>query len=158
MSEGSVAELVKGLHDEAGRALVDVLGRYADLVRKAAAGDLAHDDAVAAASIAYEMGLPGDRFDRDVRIVRAERALATQMERDRVAEAESRAKGAEFRAMLKALEQEIRNTRVAMNRHGGEAMNRAQRRQDHAKLVNEHPHLFKPADTLTDTDWKAVRT
>ena len=158
MTEGCVAELVKGLHDEAGRALVDVLGRYADLVRKAAAGKLSHDEAVAAASIAYEMGLPADRFDRDVGIVKAERALAAQMERDLVAQAESRTKGAEFRAKLKTLEQEIRTTKVAMHRHSGEGMNRAQRRQDHAKLVKEHPHLFKPADTLTDTDWKAVRS
>jgi hypothetical protein len=158
MSEGSVAELVKGLHDEAGRALVDVLGRYSALVRKAADDKLSHDEAVAAASIAYEMGLPADRFDRDVGVVKAERALAAQMERDLVAQGESRAKGAEFRALLKALEQEIRNTKVAMHRHGGEGMNRAQRRQDHARLIKEHPHLFKPADTLSDSEWQAVRT
>jgi hypothetical protein len=158
MSGGSVAELVKGLHNEAGRAMADVLGRYTGLVRKAAAGKLTADEAATAASIAYELGLPPERFDRDVAIVQAERALATQMERDRVARAESRAKGEELRAMLKALEQEIRNTKVAMSRHGGESMNRAQRQQDHARMLAEHPHLFRPADTLSDSEWQVART
>jgi hypothetical protein len=158
MSEGSVAELVKGLHDEAGRAMVDVVGRYAELVRKAATGKLSPDEAVAAASIAYEIGLSADRFDRDVGIVKAERALAAQMERDLVAQAESRAHGAAFREKLKALDEEIRNTKLAMHRHAGEAMVRSQRRAEHVQMLGANPHLFKPADTLSDADWKAARS
>lgn len=157
MSGGTVADLVKGLHDEAARGIVDVMARYTAMVHKAAAGTLSHDEAVIAASIAYDMGLPADRFDRDVAVVKDERAMVAQMERDKAAESQSRQRGEDYRDKLKALEQEIRDTRVAMHRLSGDAMTRTQRRIDHARLHAENPHLFKPADTLSDAEWKAVR-
>ncbi len=158
MSGGSVAELVKGLHDEAGRAMVDVVGRYADLVRKAATGKLSRDEAATAASIAYEIGLPPERFDRDVAIVQAERKLAAVIKADEAAKTQTTARGQEYRARITALEKEIRELRAASQRISGEAMMRTNRKIDHAKMQSEHPHLFKPADTLTDDDWKAVRS
>ena len=158
MSGGNVAELVKGLHNEAGRALVDVVGRYADLVRKAATGKLSPDEAATAASIAYELGLPPERFDRDVAIVQAERKLAAVIEADEAAKTQTRAKGEEYRARITALEKELRELRAASQRISGEAMMRTNRKIDHAKMQSEHPHLFKPADTLSDAEWKAVRS
>lgn len=158
MSEGSVAELVKGLHDEAGRAMADVMGRYADLVRKAAAGKLKRDEAVAAASIAYEIGLPPDRFDRDVGIVEAERKLAAIIEADEAAKTQTRAKGDEYRARITAIEKELRELRAASQRISGEAIVRMNRKTEHAQMQARHPHLFKPVDQLTDADWKAVRS
>lgn len=157
MSGGTVAELVKGLHDEAAQGLVDVMTRYTNMVRKAAGGTLSHDEAVIAASIAYEMGLPVDRFDRDVAVVKAERALVAQMERDEAEKAASNERGRAYREKLKALEAEHRETQMAMKRMTGEAMNRAQRKVDHAQMHAANPHLFKPADTLNDDEWKAVR-
>lgn len=155
---GTVAELIKGMHDEAARGMVDVMARYANLVRKAAAGTLTHDEAATAAGIAYEMGLPADRFDRDVASVKAERALAAHMVADATAKAESRANHESHRARIKALHDEIRQAESAMARAQGESMMRAQRRADHARLLTENPHLFKPADRLSDTEWQAVRS
>lgn len=154
---GTVAELIKGMHDEAARGMVDVMARYANLVRKAAAGTLTHDEAATAAGIAYEMGLPADRFDRDVASVKAERALAAQMVADATAKSESRAKHESHRERIRALRVEIRQAEAAMARAQGESMMRTQRRADHARLLAENPHLFKAADTLSETDWKAVR-
>ena len=158
MSGGTVAELVKGLHNEAGRALVDVVGRYADQVRKAATGKLSPDEAATAASIAYELGLPPERFDRDVAIVQAERKLAAVIEADGAAKTQTLARGEEYRERITALEKEIRELRAASQRISGEAMMRTNRKIDHAKMQSEHPHLFKSADTLSDAEWKAVRS
>lgn len=158
MSGGTVAELVKGLHDEAACGMVDVMNRYANMVRKAATGKLTQDEAATAASIAYEMGLPVNRFDRDVAVVKAERALAAQMVADATAKSESRAKHEWHRERIKALQDEIRQAEAAMARANGESMMRAQRRSDHARLLAENPHLFKPADRLSDTEWQAVRS
>lgn len=158
MSGGTVAELVKGMHDEAARGMVDVMNRYADMVRKAATGKLTQDEAATAASIAYEMGLPVNRFDRDVAIVKAERALVAQMERDEAEKAKSNERGQALRDKLKSLEDEHRETQKAMKRMTGEAMNRSQRKVDHAQMLAANPHLFKPADRLSDTEWQAVRS
>lgn len=158
MSGGNVAELVKGLHDEAARGMVDVMTRYTDIVRKAADGTLTHDEAVSAASIAYEMGLPVDRFDRDVAVVKAERALVAQMKRDEAEKAASKERGQAYREKLKALEDEHRETQMAMKRMTGEAMVRSQRKVDHARMLAANPHLFKPADSLSDSEWQAVRS
>lgn len=157
MSGGTVAELVKGMHDDAARGMVDVMNRYANIVRKAATGTLTQDEAATAASIAYELGLPVDRFDRDVSVVKAERALVAQMEVDEAEKAKSKERGQAYRDKLKALEDEHRETQKAMKRMTGEAMNRSQRKVDHAQMLAANPHLFKPADTLSDNEWKAVR-
>lgn len=157
MSGGTVAELVKGMHDEAARGMVDVMNRYAAMVRKAADGKLSKAEALTAASIAYEMGLPADRFDRDVAVVKAERELIVQIEADDIEAAASRAKSAEFKARLAELEKAIRQTRMAARRSMGDALNRTQRKVDHATMRATNPHLFKPADELTDTDWNEVR-
>jgi len=158
MSGGTVAELIKGLHDEAGRGIVDVMTRYADLVRKAATGTLAHDEAVAAASIAYELGMPVDRFDRDVAVVKRHAALEAQMESDAADMATHPERGRAARARIDELEKALRLAQSVPHRLFAEAMARGQRREEQARTVAENPHLFKPADTLSDNEWKAVRS
>ena len=159
MSDANVADLVCGMHADELRGVSEVMARYVRLVHKAATGKpLAGDEATVAASCAYELGFPPDRFDRDVATVKAEQTLAAQMEQDEVSKAQTRAVGDQHREKLKALEAEMRATRVAMQRMSGAAMERSARRTQHATLRAANPHLFKPAATLTETEWKAVRT
>lgn len=155
---GSVAELVKDMQGEAARGMAEVLSRYAALVGKAAGGKLTHDEAVMAASLAYEMGLPADRFDRDVAIMRAERVLAEQVERDAAEKEASRAKGDEYRALLRELELEHRKTQAAIHGIAAQAMERTQRKVEHARILKTNPHLFNPTAGLTDAQWREVRT
>lgn len=157
MSGGTVAELVKGMHDEAARGMVDVMNRYADMVRKAATGKLTQDEAATAASIAYEMGLPADRFDRDVAVVKAERSLTTQIERDRADKSTHAERARAARARIDEFERELKLARAVPHRLHGEAIARAERLQEQARMVAANPHLFKAADTLSDNEWKAVR-
>jgi hypothetical protein len=156
MSE-CVAELMKGMNDEAQRALADVLGRYVEMVRKAAESPLSRADAVVAASIAYELGLTPERFDRDVATVKAEAVLAKQLELDAKAASTSRSDMDNDRAKLAALEKQVNEQRVVMQRRHVEALVRQERRVQHAKVLAESPHLFKPADQLTSADWQEVR-
>lgn len=155
---GSVAELVKDMQGEAARGMADVVSRYAALVSKAAGASLTNDEAVMAASLAYELGLPADRFDRDVATMRAERVLAAQIERDTVEREASRDKGDEYRALLQELEMERRRTLAAMHALTGAAHNRTQRKVEHARILKTNPHLFNPTAGLTDAQWREVRT
>jgi len=134
-----------------------VMQRYAEFVRKAAAGPLDHDTAVVVASIAYELGMPPDRFDRDVRTLRAEQALATQLDDDDKARETSRADAEACRDMIRALEAEIRKQRLRVHQIEGEGQARVARRMEHARLRSENAHLFKAAEELSDREWKAVR-
>jgi hypothetical protein len=158
MSGGTVAELVKGMHDDAARGMVDVMNRYANIVRKAATGTLTQDEAATAASIAYELGLPVDRFDRDVAVVKAERAMVAQIDADEASKDERAEQRESLRLRLKVLEQEVKETQQQIRRFPLESMVRASRVIEHAQLHTANPHLFKAADTLSDDEWKAVRS
>lgn len=158
MTTASVAELVAEMHADEMRGIEDVRGRYLELVRKAASGKpLSPEEAKTAAACAFEMKLPADRFDTDAGIVRGEQSLAAMIERDKVAKAESPAKGDAYRARLIAIEKERREIEAAMQRMQGEAILRSQRLVEHARMLKDNPHLFKPVDEITDADWKAVR-
>lgn len=157
MSESNVAELIRGMNDEAHRGLAEVLTRYVSMVRKAAESPLSRADAVVAASVGYELGLPPDRFDRDVAIVRQEAALAKQLEADAKVASTSRADGDADRAKLAALEKQVAEHRVAMQQRFNESFARQERRTQHGQMQAQHPHLFKPADQLTNAEWQAVR-
>jgi phage shock protein A len=158
MSGGSVAELVQGMHDEATRGMVDVLSRYTSLVHKAVAGKMTQQEAVSAASIAYELGMPVDRFERDVATVKAERELVKQIEADEAAKDERTEQRETLRLRLKVLEQEIKETQQQIRRHPLESMVRASRVEDRNRLHATSPHLFKAADNLSDSEWQAVRS
>jgi hypothetical protein len=154
---GSVAEIMQGMQAEVARGEADVMQRYVELVNKAAAGPLDRDAAVVAASIAYELGMQPDRFDRDVRTVKAERALAAQLVEDDKARETSTADLHACRDMIRALEEEIKAARLRAHRIEGEGQARVTRRMEHARLQSDNAHLFKPAESLSDNDWKAVR-
>ena len=61
------------------------------------------------------------------------------------------------RARIDELERELKLARAVPHRLHGEAIARAERLQEQARMVAANPHLFKAADTLSDNEWKAVR-
>ena len=152
----NVADLVCELHADEMRGVADVLARYRDLVRKAAAGPLAADEAVAAATCAYELQLPPDRFDRDVAAWRQSVALEQQIRIDDAEAARNREKCAGFKQRLEELEIERRQTLMEQDRLVGQAHNRTERRTLQARIAKEHPHLFGNG-VLTTNEWAAVR-
>jgi hypothetical protein len=153
----NVAELVKELHAEAHRGAAAMLERYVVFVKQAAKGQLSPADAEKAATLAYELELPADRFDRDTAAVRMEQDLCKQMDADADEAARSRQKGEELRARLLELEQQRRATLAAQHGLFGESHNRQQRRIEHARLLAESPHLFADPGMLTNAQWQAIR-
>lgn len=153
----SVAEIMQGMQSEVARGEADVMQRYTEFVHKAAAGPLDHDAAVIVASIAYELGMPTDRFDRDVRTIKAERALVAQIVEDDKARATSRADATACRDLIRELDAEIKKTRLRLARMEGEAQDRVHRQMEVDRLRAENAHLFKAATELSDREWSGVR-
>jgi len=119
---------------------------------------LPREDAVMVASIAYELGMPPDRFDRDVRTVKAERTLAAMIVEDEKARATSTADLHTCRDTIRALEEEIKVQRQRIHQLEGEGQARVARHMERARLQMEYAHLFKAPDTLSDNEWRALRT
>ena len=153
----NVAELVNELHAEAHRGEAALLSRYVELVQQAAKAKLAPEAAAEVARLVYEMELPADRFDRDLAIVKRRASLETQIQADAEAALTHRARGDANRARIAELEQELKQAKASHHRLFGEAMARQQRREEVAKTIAEHPHLFAEAATLTDSQWRALR-
>lgn len=153
----NVAELVNELHAEAHRGEAALLSRYVDLVQQAAKEKLSPEAAAEAARLAYEMELPPDRFDRDLAVVKRRASLEAQIEADKAQAATDRAQREAARVRIKELEDAIKATRAVPYRLHHEAMARQQRREQLAKTIAEHPHLFDEAATLTGEQWNAIR-
>jgi hypothetical protein len=155
---GSVSEIMQTMQAEIARGEADVLQRYVGLVERAADGPLSGEDAKVAATVAYELGMRPERFDRDVATVKAERALAAQIVEDEKSRATSTADLHACRDMIKALENEIKATRLRVHQLEGEGQARVQRQMERSRLRSEYAHLFTAADSLNDNQWSALRT
>lgn len=156
MTTTSVADLVCDLHAEELRGVSDVLTRYVALVRKAAEGQvLSPDEAVSAASCAFELRLPPDRFDRDVATMRAVISLDARIVEDEGAVLTREDNDAE-RQRLAELEKAVVEQKLRMRRLVASAMERQNRRTERAQLAKANPHLFGNG-VLNDNEWAAVR-
>jgi hypothetical protein len=156
MMTTNVADLVCDLHAEELRGVSDVLTRYAALVRKAAEGQvLSPDEAVSAASCAFELRLPPDRFDRDVVTMRAVMALDARIVEDEGTVLTREDNDAE-RQRLAELEKAVVEQKLRMRRLMSGAMERQNRRTEREQLAKANPHLFGNY-VLSDNEWAAVR-
>jgi hypothetical protein len=158
MTTTNVADLVCELHADELRGVSDVLARYVALVQKVASGKtLAADEAVSAASCAYELRLPPDRFDRDTAAVRAVMSLEAQIVEDEKVRATARQDNENERQKLADLQRAVTEQQLRMRRMYSLAMERQTRRSQRDDLRKASPHLFVPAAALTDNQWAAVR-
>lgn len=153
----NVAELVKEMHAEAHRGTATMLEQYVELVKRAAVGKLSPADAERAAALAYDLELPADRFDRDLAICKQRQALEQQIEADRQAKSLHRARSDAFKARVDELKAELQKTIAQWARMRGEAYDRQSRREQLAKTIATHPHLFSDAASLTAEQWQALR-
>jgi hypothetical protein len=152
----NVADLVGDLHAEELRGVADVLARYVALVRKAAEGKtLSPEDAVSAASCAYELRMPADRFDRDVATWRAVAELERQIAEDD-ANKPTREDHERERAKLAALEKAVVDQKLAMQKMTGFAHTRVARSTHRSELQKANPHLFGNG-VLSPNEWAVVR-
>lgn len=157
MMTTNVADLVLDLHADEMRGVADVLGRYVALVRKAAEGaGLSAEEAVSAASCAFELQFPPDRFDRDVATWRAVAGLEARIVEDDEATATAREQSDAARAKLAELERAVVEQRQRMARSVGAAHERVTRRTQRDEMKKSNPHLFGNG-VLSVNEWAAVR-
>lgn len=156
MTTNNVADLVSELHADEMRGVADVLARYQALVRKAATGKLTADEAVAAASCAYELQLPFDRFDRDVATWRTVAGLEAQIVEDNKAKATSRQESDAARAKLAELERAVQEHRARMSRSLSFSHERVTRLTQCEEMKKANPHLYGNG-VLSNNEWAAVR-
>lgn len=156
MTTTNVADLISELHADEMRGVADVLARYAGLVRKAATGTLSADEAVAAASCAYELQLPFDRFDRDVATWRAVAGLEAQIAVDNAAKATSRQESDAAKLRLAELERAVEEQRARMRRTLAVAHERVTRLTQCEEMKKANPHLYGNG-VLSNNEWASVR-
>jgi hypothetical protein len=152
----NVADLVLDLHADEMRGVADVLGRYVALVQKVADGKtLTDDEAVSAASCAFELRLPADKFDRDVAAWRTAGELDRAIAHDE-ANAPTREDTERERAKLAELEKAVIEQKLAMRKMPAFAHMRAMRASQRNELHKANPHLFGNG-VLSANEWAAVR-
>ena len=156
MATTNVADLVLDFHAGEMRGVADVLDRYKALVAKVAeGGTLTEDEAVTAASCAFELKLPPDRFDRDVgtwRNVAAMDAKIAENEANKPTADDMRAE----REKLAALEKAVEEQRLKMRRDISLGMARVVVQTQRREMAQANPHLFG-SGVLSDREWNAVR-
>lgn len=152
----SVAELMADMHGNELRGVADVLGRYVALVRKVAeGGTLTDDEAVTAASCAFELKLPPDRFDRDVATWRNVTAIDRQIADDEATKP-TREDHERDRTKLAELQKAVEEHQLKMRRAAGHAHARATRITQRREMAQANPHLFGNG-VLSNNEWAAVR-
>lgn len=156
MATTNVAGLVAEMHGDELRGVADVLGRYVDFVRKVADGKpLTDDEAVSAASCAFELQLPPDRFDRDVATWRGVAAMDRQIADDEANKPTAEDAIAE-KAKLAALQKAVADQELKMRRSVSLAAARATRIAQRREMAKANPHLFG-SGVLSVNEWAAVR-
>ena len=156
MTTSSVADLMAEMHGDELRGVADVLGRYVALVAKVAGGKpLSDDEAVSAASCAFELKLPPDRFDRDVGTWRNVAAIDRQIDADE-ANKPTREDHERDRAKLAELQKAVEEHQLKMQRAAGHAHARATRITQRREMAQANPHLYGNG-VLSDREWAAVR-
>jgi hypothetical protein len=156
MTTTSVAYLMAEMHGDELRGVADVLGRYVALVRKVAEGKpLSDDEAVSAASCAFELKLPTDRFDRDVATWRTVADLDRLIAKDDA----TKPTADDFRAekeRLAELKKAVVEQELKMRRAVSLGMARATRVSQRNEFAKANPHLFG-SGVLSSNEWAAVR-
>jgi hypothetical protein len=153
----NVAELVSNLHAEAERGSRALLGRYVEIVKQAAKGELSPTKAAEAAMLAYEMEMPPDRFDRDLAILKQQASLEAQIAADDKEAGQSRALSQAYKARLAELEHERREVAAAWQRMEGESAQRVANRAELERRKREHPHLFSDPSAITESQWNILK-
>jgi lipocalin len=156
MTTTTVADLMADMHGNELRGVADVLARYVSLVRKVAeGGSLTDDEAVTAASCAYELKLPPDRFDRDVGTWRNVAAMDARIAEDEANKPTADDARAE-REKLAALEKAVEEQRLKMRRDVALGMARVTMQTQRREMAQANPHLYGNG-VLSDREWAAVR-
>jgi hypothetical protein len=156
MATTNVADLVLDFHAGEMRGVAEVLERYRGLVAKVAdGGTLTEDEAVTAASCAFELKLPPDRFDRDVGTWRNIAAMDRQIAENEANKPTADDQRAE-RAKLAALEKAVNDQRLKMRRDISLGMARVVLQTQRREMAQANPHLFG-SGVLSANEWAAVR-
>ena len=156
MATTNVADLVLDFHAGEMRGVADVLDRYKALVAKVAdGGTLTEEEAVTAASCAFELKLPPDRFDRDVGTWRNVAAMDRQIADNDANKPTADDQRAE-REKLAALEKAVNDQRLKMRRDISLGMARVVVQTQRREMAQANPHLYG-SGVLSQNEWAAVR-
>jgi lipocalin len=156
MATTNVADLVLDFHAGEMRGVADVLDRYKALVAKVAdGGTLTEEEAVTAASCAFELKLPPDRFDRDVGTWRNIAAMDRQIADNDANKPTADDQRAE-REKLAALEKAVNDQRLKMRRDISLGMARVVVQTQRREMAQANPHLYG-SGVLSQNEWAAVR-
>jgi hypothetical protein len=156
MATTNVADLVLDFHAGEMRGVADVLDRYKALVAKVAdGGTLTEEEAVTAASCAFELKLPPDRFDRDVGTWRNVAAMDRQIAANDTSKPTADDQRAE-REKLAALEKAVNDQRLKMRRDISLGMARVVVQTQRREMAQANPHLYG-SGVLSQNEWAAVR-
>jgi lipocalin len=156
MATTNVADLVLDFHAGEMRGVADVLDRYKALVAKVAdGGTLTEEEAVTAASCAFELKLPPDRFDRDVGTWRNVAAMDRQIADNDANKPTADDQRAE-REKLAALEKAVNDQRLKMRRDIALGMARVVTQTQRREMAQANPHLYG-SGVLSANEWAAVR-